>query len=53
MTILIVTHQLPIVLDVDTTMMLLGTHTFLHGTVDKISASPVFRPWLYRTAGNT
>ena len=35
-TMLIVTHLLPIVLNLATSIMLLGTHTILHGTVDEV-----------------
>lgn len=35
-TMLIVTHVLPIVLNLATSIMLLGTHTILHGTVDEV-----------------
>ena len=35
-TILIVTHLLPIVLNLATSIMLLGTRTILHGTVDEV-----------------
>jgi ABC-type Mn2+/Zn2+ transport system ATPase subunit len=35
-TILVVTHLLPIVLNLATSIMLLGTHTILHGTVDEV-----------------
>ena len=35
-TILLVTHMLPIVLNLATSIMLLGTHTVLHGTVDDV-----------------
>ncbi len=35
-TILIVTHMLPIVLNLATSIMLLGTRTILHGTVDEV-----------------
>ncbi len=35
-TILIVTHLLPIVLNLATSIMLLGTHRILHGTVDEV-----------------
>ena len=33
---LIVTHLLPIVLNPATSIMLFGTHTILHGTVDEV-----------------
>jgi manganese/zinc/iron transport system ATP- binding protein len=36
MTIVIVTHLLPIVLNLATSIMLLGTHTILQGTVDEV-----------------
>jgi manganese/zinc/iron transport system ATP- binding protein len=35
-TVLIVTHLLPIVLNLATSIMLLGTRTLLHGTVDEV-----------------
>ena len=35
-TILMVTHQLPIVLNLATSIMLMGTQTILHGTVDDV-----------------
>ena len=35
-TMLIVTHLLPIVLNLATSIMLLGTRTILHGTVDEV-----------------
>ena len=35
-TILIVTHLMPLVLNLATSIMLLGTHTILHGTVDEV-----------------
>jgi ABC-type Mn2+/Zn2+ transport system ATPase subunit len=35
-TMLIVTHMLPIVLNLATSIMLLGTNTILHGTVDEV-----------------
>jgi ABC-type Mn2+/Zn2+ transport system ATPase subunit len=35
-TVLIVTHLLPIVLNLATSIMLLGTRTILHGTVDEV-----------------
>jgi hypothetical protein len=35
-TMLIVTHLLPIVLNLATSIMLLGTNTILHGTVDEV-----------------
>jgi ABC-type Mn2+/Zn2+ transport system ATPase subunit len=35
-TMLIVTHLLPIVLNLASSIMLLGTHTVLHGTVDEV-----------------
>ena len=33
---LIVTHLLPLVLNLATSIMLLGTRTILHGTVDEV-----------------
>jgi zinc/manganese transport system ATP-binding protein len=35
-TILIVTHMLPLVLNLATSIMLLGTKTILHGTTDEV-----------------